>query len=159
MYVHFTNTQLIIGGFALFLIIIFALSAFLDKRWRTVVSLRALGADHKPYSLRQSSSCDDKDGSSNLYERYADLSARSLGTAEQRITFRGKSHQNAVGGSIRGLFSPERPIESDSDTFSAPPLSNQNPLMPSDEELRNLYLNEWKPTNMAQTPRKVVSNF
>jgi len=97
MYVHLTNTQVIIGGFALILIIIFAVGAFLDKRWRTAAPHRDFGANQKPNSLRQSSSCDDKDGSSNLYMRYADLSARSLGTAEQRITFRGKTLQNQEG--------------------------------------------------------------
>ena len=97
MYFHFTNTQVIIGGFALFLIIIFALAAFLDKLWRTEAPLREFGADHKPNSLRQSSSRDDKDGSSKLYTRYADLSARSLGTAEQVITLRGEKQQNLAG--------------------------------------------------------------
>jgi hypothetical protein len=43
MYVHLTNTQVIIGGFALFLIIIFALAAFLDKLWRTEAPLREFG--------------------------------------------------------------------------------------------------------------------
>lgn len=97
MYVHFTNTQLIIGGFALFLIIIFVLSAFLDKRWRTAAPLRASGSDFKPNSLRQSSTCDDEDGSSELYARYADLSASGLGTAEQRITLRGERQHNLAG--------------------------------------------------------------
>jgi len=93
MYVHFTNTQLIIG-FGLFLIIIFALAAFLDKRWRTTALLREFGSDHKPNFLRQKSNCDDEDRSSELYTRHADLSARGLGTAEPRITFRGEKQQN-----------------------------------------------------------------
>jgi hypothetical protein len=97
MYVHLTNTQVIIGGFALVLIVIFALAAFLDKRWRTAASLRDFGSDHKPNSLRQSSSRDDKDGSSKLYTRYADLSARGIGSAEQCITFRGEKQQNLAG--------------------------------------------------------------
>ena len=97
MYVHFTNTQVIIGGFALVLIIIFALAASLDKRWRTAAPLRDFGADQKTNSLRQSSGSDDKDGSSKLYTRYADLSARGLGTAEQCITFRGEKQQNLAG--------------------------------------------------------------
>ena len=97
MYFHFTNTQLINGGFALFLIIIFALSAFLDKRWGTAAPLSALGSNHKPNSLRQSSSCDDEDGSSEIYTCYADLYASGLGTAEERITFRGEKQQNLAG--------------------------------------------------------------
>jgi len=40
---------------------------------------------------------DDKDLSSNLYTRYADLSAGGLGTAEQRITLRGERQQNLAG--------------------------------------------------------------
>jgi len=97
MYVHLTNTQVIFGGFALFLIIIFALAVFLDKRWRTAAPLRDFVADHKPNSLRQSSSRNDKDGSSTLYTRYADLSARGLDTAEQRIPFHGEKQQNLAG--------------------------------------------------------------
>jgi hypothetical protein len=97
MYVHFTNTELIIGGFALFLIIIFALSSFLDKRWRIAAPPCDFGSDYKPNSLRQSSSCDDEDGSSGLYTRYADLYASGLGTAEQRVTFRDEKQQELAG--------------------------------------------------------------
>jgi hypothetical protein len=97
MYVHFTNIQVIIGGFALFLIIIFALAAFLDRRWRISAPPRAFGSDHKTNFLQQSSSRDEKDGSSNLYTRYADLSARSLGTDEQPITLRGEKQQSLAG--------------------------------------------------------------
>lgn len=97
MYVHLTNTQVIIGSFALILIITFALAAFLDKRWRTALPHRHFDSNQKLDSIRQSSSRDDKVGPSNLYTRYADLSARGLGTAEQRITFRGEKQQNLAG--------------------------------------------------------------
>jgi hypothetical protein len=60
MYVHLTNAQVIIGGFALVLIVIFALAAFLDKRWGTAAPLHNFGSDHKPNSHRQSSSRDDR---------------------------------------------------------------------------------------------------
>ena len=65
MYFHLTNTQVIIVSFALVLIIIFALAAFLDKRRRTAATRRDFATDHKPDFLRQSSSRDDKDGSSD----------------------------------------------------------------------------------------------
>ena len=78
MYVHLTNTQVIIGSFALILIITFALAAFLDKRWRTALPHRHFDSNQKLDSIRQSSSRDDKVGPSNLYTRYADLSARGL---------------------------------------------------------------------------------
>jgi hypothetical protein len=64
MYVHFTDTQVILSGLALFLIVIFASSAFLDKRWRTA-PLRG-SALTKADSLLHSCSCDDEDGSSEL---------------------------------------------------------------------------------------------
>ncbi len=94
---HLTNTEVIIGGFALVLIIIFVLAAFLDKRWGTAAAHRDFGADEKPNSLKQISKGIDKDGSSKLYTRYADLSARALGTAEQCIAFRVEKHQNLAG--------------------------------------------------------------
>jgi hypothetical protein len=97
MYVHFTNTQVIIGGFALFLLIIFALAAFLDNRWRTATPLRDFGSGQRPNSLPRTSSRDEKNGSSKLYTRYADLSARGLGTAEQCITLRSRTQQNLAG--------------------------------------------------------------
>jgi hypothetical protein len=97
MYFHLTDTQVILGGFALALIIIFALAAFLDKRWRTAAPLHDFAFDRKPNSLRQSSRRDDKDRASNLHTRYADLSARGLGTDEQRITLRGKRQQKLAG--------------------------------------------------------------
>jgi len=97
MYFHLTDTQVTLGGFALALTIIFALAAFLDKRWRKAAPLHKLGSDQEPNSLRQSSSRDDKDGPSQLYTRYADLSARGLGTDEQHITLRGKRQQKLAG--------------------------------------------------------------
>jgi hypothetical protein len=97
MYFHLTNTQVIIGGISLALISIFALAAFFDIRRRTAAPRCDFGSSHKPTSLRQSSGSDDKDGSSNLYMRYADLSVRGLGTAEQCITFRGEKQQNLAG--------------------------------------------------------------
>ena len=97
MYVHLTNAQVILGGFALVLIVIFALAAFLDLRWGTAAPRCDFGSSHRPNSLRQSSSRDDKDWSSNLYTRYADLSAGGLGTAEQRFTLRGERQQNLAG--------------------------------------------------------------
>ena len=94
MYVHFTNTQVVLGGFALSLINIFALAAFLDKRWRTAAPLRDFGSDHKPYSLLECSSRNHKAGANKLYTRYAALSARSLGAAEQAITLSGEKQQS-----------------------------------------------------------------
>jgi hypothetical protein len=97
MYFRLTNTQVIIGGFALALIFIFALAAFLDLRWRTPAPHRAFGSDYKPNSPWQSFGSDDKDGLSKIYTLNADLSARGLGTAEQRITFHGKKQQHIAG--------------------------------------------------------------
>ena len=97
MYVHLTNTQIIICGFALVLILIFVLAAILDGRWKTEAPHREFGPDSKPDFLPQSSKRNDKDGSSKLYTGYADLSARALGTAEQSIAFHGEVQQNPAG--------------------------------------------------------------
>lgn len=97
MYFHLTNTQVIIVSFALVLIIVFALAALLDKRRRTAAARRAFASDHNSDFLPQSSSRDDKDGSSKIFTRYADLSACRLGTAEQRITLRGEKQQALAG--------------------------------------------------------------
>ena len=97
MYFHLTNTQVIFGGFALILIIIFALATFFENRCRKAAPLCDFGSDHNPNSPLQSSGRDNKDRSSNLHTRFADLSATGLGTAEQRISFRGKTLQNQEG--------------------------------------------------------------
>lgn len=97
MFVHLTNIQVIIVGFALILIIVFALAAFLDIRWRKAAPLRDFGSNHKPNSFLQSFGRDDRDEASALHTRYADLTARGLGTAEQCITFRGEIQKNRVG--------------------------------------------------------------
>ena len=54
MYFHLTNTQVIIVSFALVLIIIFALAAFLDKRRRATATRRDFATDDTPDILRQS---------------------------------------------------------------------------------------------------------
>lgn len=97
MFVHLTNIQVIIVGFALILIIIFALAAFLVIRWRKAAPLRDFGPNLKPNSFLQSLGRDDRDRASDLHTRYADLTARGLGTAEQCITFRGETQKNRVG--------------------------------------------------------------
>lgn len=97
MQADLTNTQVVIGAFALILTMIFALAAFLDKRWIPRARLRDFGSDQKPHSLRRSSSRDDKEESSTLYTRYADLSAKDFGAAEQQITFRGEKQRNVTG--------------------------------------------------------------
>ena len=94
MYRHLTNAQVIIGGFALILILIFALAAFLDKHWKTPTPSRKSGSDGKPCSFPQSFVRDGKDESSALYSRHADLCTCGLGTSEQQICFRGEKQQN-----------------------------------------------------------------
>lgn len=95
MYFHLTNIQIIIGGFALVVTIIFALAAFLDKRWRTA-GHHDLGSEQKANSFRQSSNRDDKDASSDVHRR-ADLVASGLGSDEQRITLRSEKQHNLAG--------------------------------------------------------------
>lgn len=97
MFVHLTNIQVIIVGFALILTIVFTLAEFLDIRWRKAAPLRDFGPSHKPNSFLQSLGPDDRDRASDLHTRHADLTARGLGTAEQRIAFRSKRQKNRVG--------------------------------------------------------------
>ena len=54
-------------------------------------------SNHKPNSFLQSFGRGDRDRASDLHTRHADLTARGLGTAEQRITFRSKTQKNRVG--------------------------------------------------------------
>ncbi len=94
-----TNHESLIAAFALVIIIILALAAFLDHRWRKTERLRGFGSDHK-------SNCPPGSAESviGLYARYADLSARDLGTAEQQITFRGETQQDLEGIEPTGEF-------------------------------------------------------
>ena len=92
MHFDLTNHENVIAAFALVLIIILGLVAFLDSRRRNAEPLGGFGSDHEP-------NCPPKSGDSviSLYARYADLSARGLGTAEQQITFRGETQQKFEG--------------------------------------------------------------
>jgi hypothetical protein len=96
MYFHLTNTQIIIGGFALVLTIIFALAAFLDKRWRTA-GIATSALSKKPIPSGKAPTRDDTDGSSDMYTRRADLVASGLGTVEQRVTLSSERQHNLAG--------------------------------------------------------------
>ena len=97
MYVHLTNTQVIIFGFAFVLIIILTLAAFLGNCLTKGAPLCDFGSNNKLNSFRRSFRRDDKDRMSDLHTRYADLSARGLNTVEQCITFRRKTKKIPVG--------------------------------------------------------------
>lgn len=99
--------------------IIFTLSAFPYNRWSKVASPRNLCSDCKPNSLLQSPGRDNKDRVSDLHTRYADLTARGLGTAEQCITFRRKTQKNPVGVDPGAVHQNGR-MASDLSAFSAP---------------------------------------
>lgn len=120
MHVDVTNTQVIIGGFSL-VFNIFGLSAFAYNRWSKVASPRDFGSDCNPNSLLQSPCRDNKEELSNLHTRYADLCASSLGTAQQRITFRSKTQQNLVGFESEGCSRQNARMASDLGVSSAPP--------------------------------------
>ena len=81
MHFDLTNYENIIASFALVLIII-DLAAFLDNRCRKAEPLSRFGFDHNPNFQPERDDSDDKDRTSNL------------GTAEQRIMFRGDTQQN-----------------------------------------------------------------
>ena len=94
MHFNLMNNENMIAAFALVLIIIFALAAFLDNRWRKVEPHRGFGFNPNPNFLPQRDDSDDQDSTSNLYLHYADLSAIGLGTAERQITSRAETQQN-----------------------------------------------------------------
>ena len=96
-YFDLTNYENIIGALVLVLIIIFALAAFHDSRWRKTDPLSDFDFDHNPNCPLESFYSDDKDRASDRYARYAGLSARDLGTADQQITSRGETQQNLEG--------------------------------------------------------------
>ena len=96
MYSDLTNYGKIVVAFALVLVVIFALAAFFDHRWRKAERLRNFGSDRKPFI---SPEIDDKDRTSDRYAHYADLNARRFGTAQQRITFRSECCAPSCGGS------------------------------------------------------------
>jgi hypothetical protein len=97
MYFDLSSYENVIAIFGLALIIIFALAAFLDSRWRKPEPHRDFGSDYKPNCAPEGDRSDDTSRTSGLYARYADLSARGLGTAEQQIIFRGETQQNLEG--------------------------------------------------------------
>ena len=97
MYFRLTNGKFIIGGYLLFLLIIFALAAFLDRHHKTTAPLRKFGPDGKRCSFSQSFVRDGKVKSGALYSRHADLCTCGLGTSEQQICLRGEKRPNLTG--------------------------------------------------------------
>ena len=94
MQVDVTSYESIIVALALILVTVFSLAASSDRHWRRAWLPRDSRFGHK-HSLRpERDDSDDKDMTSNLYLRYADLSARSLGTADKQIRVHGQKSQN-----------------------------------------------------------------
>jgi hypothetical protein len=93
MQVDVTSYESIIAVLALILITVFSLAAFSDRHWRNAGS-RDFRIDQNRNIRPGRDDSDDKDITSNLYLRYADLSARSLGTAEKQIRVHGQKRQN-----------------------------------------------------------------
>ena len=91
-----TNYENITVAFALVLVVIFALAAFFDYRWRKAGWLPTFGSGHQPSISPESTT---KTGRANLYAHYADSNARRFGTAQQRITFRSECCAPSCGGS------------------------------------------------------------
>jgi hypothetical protein len=94
MHFDLTSHESIYAALVLALIILFALAAFFDYRWKKA-------APHRSFSFNQNNTIpaepditDNKESMSNLYLSHADLSALGLGTAEQQITVRGKTQQD-----------------------------------------------------------------
>jgi hypothetical protein len=94
MQVDVTSYESIIAVLALILITVFSLAAFSDRHWRNAGSLRDFRIDQNRNIRPGRDDSDDKDMTSNLYLRYADLSALSLGTAEKQIRVHGQKRQN-----------------------------------------------------------------
>lgn len=97
MYFDLTKYENTIAIFAFVLIAIFALAALLDNRWRKTAQLSKLGPDDRASFPPKRVDSGDKIKTGDLYACYADLSARSLGTAEPLITLRGEVHKNLDG--------------------------------------------------------------
>jgi hypothetical protein len=89
MYFDLINLENIIAAFAIVLIMIFALAAFLDSRGRKAEPLRRFGSDHGPQYPSEG-----REGVIGLYAPYADLSACGLGTPGQQIRLRREAPQN-----------------------------------------------------------------
>ena len=94
MHVDLANYESIIATLALILITVFSLAAFMDYRWRKTDPPPAFRSGHNRNIRPERDGGDDNDRTSNLYLRYADLSARSLGAAERQIRVHGQTHQN-----------------------------------------------------------------
>ena len=105
MYFDLTNYENITVAFALVLVVIFALAAFFDYRWRKAGWLPTFGSDHQPSISPES---DEKDRTSDLYAYYADSNARRFGAAQQRITFRSDGRALGCRGSRKFGFTHNR---------------------------------------------------
>jgi len=96
VHLHWTEPHFILGGFALILVIIFALAAILERRWGKGSAFRSdIGSEDGNILLARSGSHDDHDGPDNLQARGADLSEWGIGSAQPRISFRDTSHQSS----------------------------------------------------------------
>ena len=93
MQVDLPSYENLFATFALVLIVSFALAALLDRHWRNAEPPRGVRLDHNRKIQPECDGSDDKDRTSNLYLRYADLSA-SLGAGEKQIRVHRQTHQN-----------------------------------------------------------------
>lgn len=96
MQVDLMSYESLIAILALFLITIFCLAAFSDRRWSSSEPPNAFRFDHTHDVRPKRDTGDDKDRTSSLYLRYADLSACSVGaeTVEKQIRFHAHTHHN-----------------------------------------------------------------
>ena len=94
MQVDLMNYENIIAAFIVVLVVIFALAAFLDNRWRKAGLLRSFGFGHDRNILPKHNDSDDKERMSNLYLRYADSSCLDVDSAEKQIAFQEETQQN-----------------------------------------------------------------
>jgi len=84
---HLTNIQLLLGGFALVLIIIFAVAAFLDIRSRKAALLRSSRLELDANFVANDPGVENRSSANYPRATYADSTEPELDTPEGQITF------------------------------------------------------------------------
>ena len=89
---HLTDIQLLLGGFTLVLVMIFAVAAILDGRWRKPARLRGFRSDLNSDFAACDHGFENREGANYPQMSYAESTYReSDATADDRMTFDSKS--------------------------------------------------------------------
>ena len=93
MHSHLTNTQLLVGGFIVALLLIFAMAALLERSRRKPAPFKNYFFSEYDDDFRQSSWSEDEDGMPDRRSRFTPFRLRDSDANEQRARASGSAER------------------------------------------------------------------